>query len=1057
MLQNCLRRTFLATVMLMAIFLQVVTAQDSTSAASTVKGLVIDNFARPLRGATVTVKGSGEKVSTDEEGSFVLNAAMPATLIIQHPLFDVQEVTARSGKELTIRMAERYLRTLHGVDTSLIENKPLRQTELLYESKPADKIISSAGTVYGPQLRTTPSSLYLNALQGRLAGLTINQTRGFYQATTSPLVDVDIFVGNIPKNNSGTGPTDNTEFNIMLRGHTGSAGQAPVTIIDGVQREIYSLDPQNIESISVLRDALSSILLGQNSSRGVLLITTKNPQIGAPHLSFTAETGTQSSLGLPTPLSAYQFAYLANEALLNEGRSAAYTSADFNAYRNGTDPIGHPDVNWYNTILRNNPLITRYNLSIDGGGTRARYIVSLGYLNQDGFFRTDPAAAYNTNLQLKRYLLNSKIDVDVNNDFKIGLQLFGRLQQGNQPGAGTQNILTSLLTTPNNAYPIKNPDGSYGGNANYKTNLLSMTESSGYINDNSSDVMANLDLTYRLDKWVPGLYFKARGNVSVQSSSIIDRSKALPVFLPVVSAPGDTTYNRFGDIKNQVNNYVSTSWARYTFAQLSLGYEKKFGDHNFQVLGLFDKKTTLLNYDIPSRLTNIAGKVSYDYKGKYLAEAALNYSGYNRYAPGSQYGFFYAGGVGWNIAKEDFIKDNISWINEMKLRATFGQTGNANIDNYGYYVYRSFYTDVAGTYPIGNTYPNSAGLAEGGQPGSQPLANINATWEKAHKLNIGLDLSLFNDHFQLTGDYYYERYYDMLQQRGKNIQLIGRNYPNENIGINSFSGVELTGTYQNHIGAFNYFITANGSLQDSKVIFIDEQFQPNEWTKRTGQMVGQRFGLIADGFIQDYAEAQTVATIPGYAPKVGDFKYRDLNGDNIIDQFDVAPIGKQKPLIYYGVTVGFSYKGFSVSALVQGVTNRDIYAADNYLDQGFQNQNNGFSQAYVQSLGRWIPESASTAIYPRLTPGGSGYNYNPIFTSNSAFVHDGNYFRLKNVNVEYSIPYGWIKRLKLAGVKVFFNAQNLATWSAYDMRDPEVILPNYPVQKVLNFGINVKL
>ncbi|PZR29995.1 MAG: SusC/RagA family TonB-linked outer membrane protein [Citrobacter freundii] len=1055
MLQNCLRRTFFAAALLTAIFLQSATAQQATPTPGGLKGLVLDNYARPLRGVVVTVKGSGEKISTDDEGSFVLNAAMPATLVIQHPLFNTQEVSARNN--MIVRLDERYLRSLHGADTSVIENKPMRKTELLYESKSYDKIISSVGTVYGPELRTTPSSLYLNALQGRLAGLAINQTSGFYKAVTSSLIDVDIFVGNIPKNTSGTGPTDNTEFDVLLRGHQGR-GQSPVTIIDGVQRDIYSIDPQNIESISILRDAMSSVLLGQNSSRGVLLVTTRNPLIGAPHISFTAETGTQSSLGLPTPLSAYQYAYLTNEALLNEGRAAAYTSADFNAYRTGSDPYGHPDVNWYNTIIKSNPLITRYNLSLDGGGTRARYIVSLSYLNQDGFFVTDPNTSYNTNLQLKRYLLNSKIDVDVNSQFNIGLQLFGRLQQGNQPGAGASAILSSLLTTPNNAYPVRNPNGSYGGNSNYRTNLLSMTQSTGYLNDNSNDVMANLDLTYRFDKWVPGLYFKARGNVSVQSSSLIDRSKNQAVYLPVVNNPGDTTYNNFGDVKNQVNNFTSTSWARYTFAQLSLGYDKKIGEHNFQFLGLFDKKTTLLNYDIPSRLTNIAVKVSYDYKGKYLAEAAVNYSGYNRYAPGDQYGVFYAAGLGWNIAKEDFIKDNISWINEMKLRATFGQTGNANVDNFGYYIYRSFYTDVAGTYPIGNTYQNNAGLSEGGAPNSAPLANINATWEKAHKLDVGLDLSMFNNHFQLTGDFYYERYYDLMQQRGKSIQLIGRNYPFENIGINNYSGVELTATYQNRIGSLNYFITANASLQDSKVIFMDEQFQPNEWNKQTGKMAGQWFGLISDGFIQTYQEAQTVPTVAGYTPKVGDFKYKDLNGDGVIDRFDVAPIGKQKPLIYYGLTVGFNYKGFAVSALVQGVTNRDIYSGNGYTDAGFQSQNNGFSQAYVQSLGRWIPENAANAIYPRLTPGGNNYNTGGIiFTSNSAFMHDGNYLRLKNVNVEYTIPYSWIKRYKLAGVKLFFNAQNLATWAAYDMRDPEVVLPNYPLQKVLNFGINVKL
>lgn len=1056
MLRNCLRKIFLTSLLLVAIFMQQAIAQNDARSGSGIHGITLDHFARPIAGVTVSVKGTSVKTTTNEAGEFNLNTTASATLVFEHPLFDVRELKVRRGEDVSVRLAERYLRVLNGVDTSVIENKNLRKTELLYEAKSHDKIISSVGSVYTNQLKTTPSSLYLGSLQGRLAGLNITQTRGFYQALTSPLTDVDIFVGNIPKNNSGTGPTDNTEYSVQLRGHGGSAGQGPVTIVDGVQRDIYSLDPQNIESISVLRDALSTILLGQNSSRGVLLVTTKTPQIGAPHISFTAETGTQSSLGLPTPLSAYQYAYLVNEALLNEGRNAAYTAADFNAYRDGSDPIGHPDVNWYNTIIRKNPLLTRYNLNVDGGGTRARYIISLSYLNQDGFFKTDASSPYNTNLQLRRYLMNSKIDVDVNKDFNIGLQLFGRLQQGNQPGAGAQNILNALLTTPNNAYPVRNPNGSYGGNSNYRSNLMAMVEGSGYMNDNANDVMANLDLTYRFDKWVKGLYFKGRGNVSVQSASLIDRSKGQPVFFPAISG-SDTVYNRFGDVKNQVNNFTSTSWARYTFAQLSLGYDKSFGDHTIQALTLFDKKTTLLNYDIPSRLTNIAGKVSYDYKGKYMAEAALNYSGYDRYRPGHQFGLFYAGGLGWNIAKEDFIRD-IRWINEMKLRVTYGRTGNANIDNYGYYVYRSYFADVAGVYPMGNTYsPNAGGLSENGQPNSQTLANLNATWEKANKLNIGLDLSLFNNHFQLTGDYYYERYFDVLQTRGRSIQLIGQNYPAENIGINSFSGVELTATYQNNAGNFNYFVTGNASLQDSKVIFMDEMYQPNSWNRVTGQRVGQMFGLIADGFIQTYQETLTTPTISGYTLKVGDFKYKDLNGDGVIDMFDAAPIGKQKPLIYYGLTVGFSYKGFAVSALLQGVRNRDIVASNGYLDAGFQNQNNGFSQAYVQSLNRWIPEAAATATYPRLTPGGNGYNYSPAFYTNSAFVHDGDYFRLKNINVEYSVPYNWIRGLKLAGVKFFFNAQNLFTWAAYDIRDPESVLPNYPLQKVLNFGINIKL
>ncbi len=1056
MLQNCFR-SFIACSLLMILFSTAGQAQDSASAKTGVYGVVLDDYARPLGGVTVTAKGTGVQAVSSADGVFQLNTVAPVVVTFSHPLYETCELRLTSSKELTVKMTETYLRVTNGADTAVIVNKFQRKTDLLYEAKSSDKILSSVSTVYGNQLRTTPSSLYLNALQGRLPGLNVNQVAGFYSANTTGQTDLDIFVGNIPKNNSGTGPNDNSEFDVQLRGHTGSLGQSPVVIIDGVQRDIYSLDPQNIESVSVLKDALSSILLGQNSSRGVLLVTTKNPTAGAPHLSFSAETGVQSALGLPKPLSAYQYAYLANESLLNEGRPAAYSADDFNAYRNGTDPLNHPDVNWYNTILRNNAMMSKYNLNVQGGGTRARYIVSLSYLDQDGLYKTNGANPYNTNLQLKRYLLNSKIDIDVNERFNVGLQLFGRLQNGNQPGAGSPAILSTLLSTPNNAYATVNPNGSYAGNANYRNNLLSMVQNSGYINDNTNDVMANLDLNYKLDRFLKGLYFRAKGNVSVQSSSVINRSKVAPVYTLVVSPGGDSSYNLFGSPVNQQNSYLATSWARYTFAQLSLGYDKKIGDHSIQAMVLYDKKTTLLNYDIPATLTNIAGKVSYDYKGKYMADGAVNNSGYNRYQPGHQYGIFYAAGIGWNAAKEDFIHDNIPAINQLKFRATFGQTGNANIDNYGYYIYRSYFQDVAGTYPIGNGYPNGGGLSEGGVSPNQTLANIDATWEKAHKFDAGVDLSVFNNHLQFTADYYYERYYDILQQRGKTIALIGAQYPSENIGINRFSGWEGTATYQNNFHDFNYFITGNASIQDSKVLYTDEQYQPYTWNERTGQMVGQRFGLIADGFVESNEEAQATPTITGYTLKVGDYKYKDLNGDGVIDMFDIAPIGKEKPLIYFGLNMGFSYKGFAVSALIQGVTNREVYAGNSYMDQGFISQNNGFSQAYESSLGRWIPELAGSATTARLTPGGNGYNYSPLFSSNSALLHDGNYFRLKNISVEYNLPFHVIRYLKLSGVKFFFNAQNLATWAAYDKRDPEVTLPNYPIQKVVNFGINIKI
>lgn len=1034
-------------------------------AQTSINGTVVDDYGYPVQGAMVHLKGENNPGLTNKDGGFSLPATPGAVLVVEYPGYNTMEVKAKSGRPLFVRLSARYLsQTIHpGIttmpagDTIYIPNRSVPALNVLYGQANASSFLGSIATVGSNELGATPASSYTYALPGRLAGLNVIQTSGFYQPLTGSLTSRDIFVGNIPNNTSGAGPTDNTEFNIQLRGHNASLGQSPMVVIDGVQREFYSLDPESIGSVSVLKDALSTILLGQNSARGALIVTTRQPVAGPPRVAFTAETGVQSPLNLPKPLPAYQYAYLLNEALLNDSKTPAYSAADFAAYRNQSDPVGHPDVNWYNTILRDHAGINRYNLNVTGGGSTARYVVGLNYMNQNGLFVSSDANSYNTNAQLKRYSITSRIDVDVNKNFNAQLQLFGRLQDGTQPGATTAAILQGLLTTPGNAYPVYNPDGSFGGTSNYTQNLLAQTIASGYMADHVHDVMVNLDLNYKLDNWVKGWWVKAKGNVSVQEASNQDRSKQSPVFSQSISAGGDTAYHRYGSTINQVNNFTNTTWARYRFVQLSTGYNRQFGDHTINGMLLFDQKNVLLNYDIPSMLTNFAGKASYNYADKYFAEGALNYSGYNRYAPGRQYGLFYAGGLGWNMAKENWMQPLSGWLNQLKLRVTYGRTGNANIDNYGYYVWRQHYTQVAGTYPIGSNYPNGAGLGEQGVPGSQVLANINATWEKADKLDAGIDLAFFHNRLLVTADYYHERYFDVMQTRGRSIALMGSSYPAENIGIDLYQGGELSLTYQDRIGSLHYFVTGNAALQQSKVIFMDEQYQAYPWNVHTGHPVGQRYGLVADGLLQTGTDAATAPTIAGYTPHAGDIKYKDLNNDGVIDQFDVAPIGKERPMIYYGVTAGINYKGIEASVLLQGVANREEYIGNNYLDAGFQGQNNGYSQAYVQALGRWIPEAATTAVYPRLTAGGSGYNYSPLFQSSSFFLRNGNYIRIKNVSVAYNLPYAWIRKIKLRGIKVFANAQNLFTHAAYKGIDPEVPFPAYPMQKVINTGITVKL
>jgi len=1049
------------------------TAQNNkNSIASTDQrtGKVTDAYNKPLPGVVIkTLNGQALGV-TDETGAFYLEMTPEmgkgGKLVFSLRGYQQQVVTLNKTQSNLIRLELSFLpgsNIQNGekqaiTDTNLVvlESATAQKGEMdaLYGAVPAYRFLGSAATTTHNELSYTPAPAYSYALPGRLAGLNVIQTEGFYMPSLAAQTDVDIFVGNIPSNSSGTGPTDNNQFTIQLRGHSSSQGQSPVVIIDGIQREIYSLDPDQIESVTVLKDALSTILLGQNSARGALVVNTLKPKAGPPRIGFTAQTAIQQSLQLPKPLSAAKYAYLLNEALLNDGKKAAYTDADFQAYLTGSDPYGHPDVNWYDALIKDNPLMTRYNLNITGGGKKASYLVDLGYLDQDGMFKGSNDHTYKTNTSEKRYSINSKINFEVNKDFNLGLNLIGRIIDNNQPGVGTSTILSNLLTTPNNAYPIYNPDGSFGGTSNYTNNLMAQVLESGYLTEQERDIMVNLDMRYKLDKWLPGWWVKLNGNVSVESASFINRSKQVPIFQMSLGEDGDTTYNRFGSTVNQNNTFQSTSWARYWYAQASTGYDKTIGLNSFGAKLFYDQKQTLFNFDLPAVLSNYAFQGNYNYARKYFVEGALNYSGYSRYQKGHQYGLFYAGGLGWDLAQENFIKNNAHWINQLKLRGTYGRTGNANVDKYGYYIWNAHFENVNLSYPIGSEYPGPIGVQEG-----QTLANVNATWEKADKLDLGLDIDLFNHHLQGSFDYYHEKYSDIMQNRGKSIALIGLNYPAENIGRALYKGFEGSLTYQNAAHNFNYYITGNASLQYTKVLFMDEQQQPYSWNVHTGLPVGQRFGLIADGFIASADEAATYATIPGYTLRLGDVKYKDLNGDGVIDQFDATALGKTGPLLYYGLSAGFSIKGFEFNFLIQGVQNRDIYVDNLVMDAGFQGQNNGYGQAYEQIQNRWTPETAGTSqvVYPALNAGGNGYNYNPLYLSSSLFLHNGNYLRLKNVGVAYNLPAVWTERLKLGSVKIFVNALNLWTWAAYDQVDPEISLPSYPMQRIINTGINIKL
>ena len=1007
-------------------------------------GIVLDEYSQPLNGVRIQIKGKADTVTSGADGKFEINAVPGATLVFWYPDHQVREVTLKGSEKLTVKLDDTYLRNPENID-------------VLYGTQTKESELGSISTIYTNQLTSTPASLYVYAFPGQLAGVYTQQTSGFTSFAVNALSSPSIIGQNLVNTTSNNQlSSDNSEINVTVR------GQSPITVIDGVQREISSIDPESIESISVLKDGLSTILLGINSSRPVILVTTKRGEAGKPRITFTAETGIQQSLSIPTPLPAYEYAYLINETLTSDGKNPEYSSSDFNAYMNHTDPTGHPDVNWFKSILNDDAPMTQYKLNVNGGSKYATYSVSLGYFDQGGIFNTASSVPYNTNNDLSRYIVNSDVAVQVTKNLNVDLQLFGRVQTTTEPGGnnggGYTSVLSSLFTTPSNAYPVYNPNGSFGGSiiggntGPYSNNLLSETEYSGYIQNLTDDILANLDLTYNLNSVLKGLTLKIKGNLSYQSITNLNRSLQNPSFI----LQPDSTYSQYGAINAQSNNFNTVYTSRQSFGQGTLNYNRQFGKSAVGATALFDSKALVTNYDLPEDVSDLALKGTYNYDGKYFAEAAVNHSGDNRYPPGHQFGTFYAGGLGWQMGKESFIKDNFTWIDSWKWRGTYAKTANGNIGNEAslYYAYEQTYANdnaAAGKiYQVGTGYTTNYYFYD------SPLANPYITWESADKIDFGTDISLFSDHLQITADYYHDRYYNVLGYRGNTIALLGTPYPLENIDINLYQGGELSLTYKNHVGNFNYFATANGNIQESKDLYSDELPSPYPWNRLTGlPPSGIIYGYVADGLYETAAEAASAPHIAGYTPQVGDIRYKDLNGDGVINQFDETAIGGTKPLIFYGLTAGFNYKGISFSVIFQGVTNRQIYTGGNNIVDDFGLDYSTINQqSYVSSTGRWTPETAATATLPRLAV--SAYVNNGLMSS--FFVKSGDYMRIKNAEIGYTFPYSVTQRLRLAGLRVFVNGENLVTLAGFKGIDPEeTTMGAYPVQRVFNGGVSVKL
>lgn len=923
-------------------------------------------------------------------------------------------------------------------DTDSIKNDPessargkifvTDKVPVLFGMQKKDQLIQSTSTVYTNQLITTPNPKFLQALPGRLTGLNVNF-------------------------NSGGPGLDGSGMSFNIRG-----ARAQIILIDGVERGYLTLNPEQIESITVLKDALSTVLFGQRSSYGIISIKTKKGNLGKPRISFTAQSGFEAPTALPKPLAAWQYATLYNEAKQNEAGTTpvtpVYSQDQINAYKNHTDSYLYPDVNWYKTALNNHAGTNRYNINVQGSGKGFRYFVDLSKMTEKGLLRTNSINAYKTNSQLDYYSFRSNVGADITTTTFMQLSLFGRFQRYNQPGGGIAGIFTSLLNTPQFAYPVYNPDNSFGGTSSYgqNANIYGQTISRGYQFQDVRDVAVDLEFVQKLDIITNGLSLNAKVSNNNTAYYTTTRAKDFAVYQFLNNA-----YTKFGTSTEQTTSGTANDRYRIVYLEGSLSYDRTFGKHSVNALAIANQQSRLLfnSTNLPEVYTAYASRINYSYNEKYIAEGAISYGGYNWLSPSNRWGTYWSAGLGWNAHKENWIINNFRVISNLKLRVDYGLTGQVNA---GYYSYIQTYFNPNTNTNNAVAYWYGTGSSLERSTGENTLVNPSLRPEKANKLDAGLDLGFWNNKLSFTADYFYNKFFDLVATPTLTTAVLGSGYPVQNFQKFNYWGTDLSASWQDQLKNFSYFISANFSLVQSKVVYNAELARSYDYQVGTGKPVGIQYGYIATGLFKNYAEINDPATAvlpaaPKSSLRPGDIRYMDRNNDGIIDVNDQGPIGSTKPTVYYGSSVGFSFKGFDFSALIQGTLNRTSYISGDFMN-GFGN--NGNYTAYEYNLGRFTDATSATSTQPRVW---LGSNTNNAQTS-TFWVKDNDFVRIKNVEIGYTVPEKLSRKIGIPAVRIFSNGLNLFTFSEiHNMRkdmDPESWGSSYPIMKVFNFGINVK-
>lgn len=1036
----------------------------------TVSGTVLDKTTNdPLIGVSVVVKGvANAGTITDMDGKFTLKLPYAeAPLVFSYLGYQPQEIVPGAKKELTVLLQE--------------DTKALQEVVVVgYTKQRKETMIGSVATITTKDLTQSPTANINNALAGRLPGLIVNQYAG------------------------GEPGVDQSE--LFIRGKATYGNQSAIVIVDGIERDMSYLAPDEIETFTILKDASATAAYGIRGANGVIVITTKRGKAAEKAtVNLKASIGINQPIGFPEYLGSADYATLYNEARLNDAKMTGADISSLNLFSqqaidnfrrakgDNSDGLGY-DWDYYDFAFKPG-LQEDVSLSIRGGTDKVRYYVLANYFSQGGNYKYSNAGEYDSQTKFTRYNFRSNIDININRYLSTRLDLGARITDRNAPGTTAGRLMTICATQPpylpilveenahpqNEEYIQQNPRGMLYGDNIYRYNLLGELSRTGYLNEKNTYLNGSFAMNLDMEFLTKGLKAEVMFSYDASEGRWINRKldtykdgyREYPKYATFMPIEGSDAYMAGGhytgayktgnkyDIDQTIGNGFSHNASDgRTYIQARLDYNRLFSNrHEVTAMLLANRGNRTVNDELAYHSQGITGRFAYYYNQKYLMEFNFGYNGSENFTPGKRYGFFPAGSIGWVVSEEEFMK-KASWIDFLKVRASYGLVGSDNVSSR--FPYLAFYGSGSG-YDFGNNFgTNVGGTSEGN------LANANLTWEKARKLNVGIDFTTLNQRLALTIDAFYEYRFDIITDMNSDgimgyPDIVGKDAALQNLGEVSNRGVDIELSWNDKIGKdFRYYIRPNLTFSRNRLEYKAEVARKNSWRKETGKRLYENFVYVFDHFVADQEEADRLNKI-GYQPWgqliPGDVVYKDLDRNGVIDDEDRTAMGNPRsPELMFGIPFGFQYKNFDFSVLLQGATKSSILLNGAAVFDFPQFEQDKIGRVKKMHLDRWTPETAATAKYPALHYGTHDNNKNG---NSSLFLYDASYLRLKNVEIGYNVSPKLLRKFHVQQARIYVQGLNLLTFDKLgdvDI-DPETKSGDgaswYPIQKVFNFGIDI--